>query len=189
MDRRRDGMAMMMVAQKELQSGERLVWAERPGPAARARTKLMLSLFGIPFLVFAIFWEVQAVAGAEAGAGSLFPLFGIPFILVGIGLILSPLWSYVEARNWLFYAITDRRMLIIRQFPMRKVESFRPQDITKCERTEKSDGSGNIVFRDDLKSGSRGSSYTVPRGFFGIPDVRRVEEQVMKLRDSDGDSR
>ncbi len=108
------------VANDQLQRGETLVWAERPGPAARVRAKIMIGFFGVFFFSFSIFWESQAMASGEP----FFALFGIPFIVVGAGLVLTPMWAYVEAKRWLYYAITDRRLLIIRLFPFRKVETF-----------------------------------------------------------------
>ena len=172
------GVSILDIAQRELRSSEKLIWADQPGPMARARTKIKVCLFGIPFTGFAIFWMSGAVG---AGAPPLFAMFGIPFIAVGLGLILSPLWSYIEAQRWMVYAITDQRCLILRLFPVHKAESFGPGEITRLERTEKSDGSGNIIFSEDVKRGRRGS-YLVPRGFYGITEVRRIEEEIEKLK-------
>ncbi len=163
----------------QLRRGEKAVWTERPQPMARAKSRLKIFLFGIPFFGFAIFWTV----GASQSGDPVFPLFGIPFMLVGAALLLSPLWSYWEAKNWLIYAITDQRILIIRTFPRHKVESFEPDDITKLERTTKADGSGNIIFAEEERRGKNGT-YMVPRGFYGVPEAMRVEEAVMELRNS-----
>lgn len=161
----------------QLRRGEKAVWTERPAPLARAKSKILIFLFGIPFFGFAIFWTSMAAQSGEV----FFPLFGIPFLLVGAGLLLSPVWSYVEAKNWLVYAITDQRILIIRTFPMHKVETFAPSDITKAERTTRADGSGNVIFAEDVRQGRRGT-YTVPRGFYGVPEAKRVEEAVLDLQ-------
>ncbi len=143
------------VVTPQLRRGERALWIERPSPLARARSRLKIFLFGIPFMV------------------------------IGGGLLLSPMWSYWEARNWLVYAITDQRILIIRTFPRHKVESFEPSDITKLERTTKPDGSGNVIFAEEARRGRNGI-YMVPRGFYGVSDAMRVEEAVIKLRKSEG---
>jgi hypothetical protein len=168
----------------QLRHGEKTLWAERPKPVARALTKIAPGLFGIPFFCFAIFWIFTAVG---MGGGILMALFGLPFVLVGAALMLSPLWSYLEAKSWLVYAITDRRLLIIRTFPRNKVESFEPADITRLTRTSKADGSGNVIFAEDVRQ-DEGRSYKVPRGFYGIPEAKRVEEAVIALRDSVRDS-
>ncbi len=169
------------VVTPQLRRGERALWTERPSPLARARSRLKIFLFGIPFFCFAVFWTTTASQSGDP----IFPLFGIPFMVIGAGLLLSPMWSYWEARNWLVYAITDQRILIIRTFPRHKVESFEPSDITKLERTTKPDGSGNVIFAEEERRGRNGT-YMMPRGFYGVPDVMRVEEAVMKLRKSEG---
>ncbi len=169
------------VVTPQLRRGERALWTERPSPLARARSRLKIFLFGIPFFCFAVFWTPPASQSGDP----IFPLFGIPIMVIGAGPLLSPMWSYWEARNWLVYAITDQRILIIRTFPRHKVESFEPSDITKLERTTKPDGSGNVIFAEEERRGRNGT-YMMPRGFYGVPDVMRVEEAVMKLRKSEG---
>ena len=180
-NQRSGGDEVFAVVTPQFRRGERALWTERPSPLARARSKLTFFLFGIPFFCFAVFW----IAGASQSGDAIFPLFGIPFVVVGAGLLLSPVWSFWEARNWLVYAITDQRILIIRTFPRRKVESFEPSDITKLERTTKSDGSGNVIFAEEERRGRNGT-YMMPRGFYGVPNAMQVEEAVMKLRKSEG---
>jgi hypothetical protein len=168
---------LFKVVTPELRRGEKAIWVERPQPMERAMSRLKIFLFGIPFFGFAVFWT----ATASQSGDPIFPLFGIPFLIIGAGLLLSPVWSYVEAKNWLLYAITDQRLLIMRTFPRHKIESFWPEDITRLERTTKQDGSGNVIFAEDIRQGKRGT-YTVPRGFYGVPDARRVEEAVLDLQ-------
>ena len=175
------------IVSPQLRRGEKAVWTDRPQPMARALSRLKIFLFGIPFFAFSIFWTSMAYEGAhEAAAGSgmmFFPLFGVPFMLVGAGLLLSPVWSYMEAKHWLIYAITNQRILIIRTLPRHKVESFEPAALTKLTRTTRADGSGNVLFAEETRRGKNGT-YTVPRGFYGVPDAIRVEEAVVKLRNS-----
>jgi hypothetical protein len=168
---------LLNVVTPELRRGEIVDWVERPRPSARARSKLTTFLFGLPFFGFAIFWT----HGALQSGNTYFPLFGIPFLLVGAGMVLSPVWAFIEAKYWLFYAITNQRALIIRTFPRRKVETFAPEDITRLERTTSSDGSGNIFFADELHHGRNGP-YRVKRGFYGIPEAKRVEEAILELK-------
>lgn len=161
----------------QLRNGEKPVWIDRPSPMARALSSPTKFLFGIPFLGFAIFWTSTA---SQTGV-SFFTLWGIPFILVGAGMVLSPVWYYLEAKNWLYYAITDQRALIIRTFPRHKIESFEPREFTRLERTVKPDGTGNVLFAEDIRRGKNGN-YTVPRGFYGVPEAKRVEETLLDLQ-------
>ena len=178
-DKQQGGDDPFAIVTQQLRRGEKSVWTERPAPLARARSRLMIFLFGIPFFAFAVSWTISAGQSGDA----IFPLFGIPFMVIGAGLLLSPVWSYWEAKNWLIYAITDQRILIIRTFPRHKVESFEPDDITKLERTTKPDGSGNVIFAEEERRGKNGT-YMVPRGFYGVPEAMRVEDAVMQLRNS-----
>ena len=164
----------------QLRSGETVVWVERPTPLARTKSRIVWFLFGIPFFGFAIYWTAEA---GEFSSDNYFPLFGIPFLVAGACLLLSPAWSYVEAKKWLYYAITDQRLMIIRTFPRSKIESWEPADIMRLERTSKSDGSGNVIFAEET-AGSGEDSFTMPRGFYGVPDAKRVEEAIAKLRNS-----
>ena len=169
----------------QLRSGETVVYVDRPKPLARAKSKIVFFLFGIPFFGFAVFWTAAA-GGFSSGddfLSNIFPLFGTPFLVIGACLLLSPAWSYVEAKKWLYYAITDQRLMIIRTFPRSKIESWEPADITRLERTSKSDSSGNVIFAEEIRR-SRDGTTTTPRGFYGVPDAKRVEEAIAKLRNS-----
>lgn len=174
-----NGAGLFAVVKPELRRGGIVDWVERPQAGARAGSKLSVALFGVAFSGFAVFWT----HGAAQSGDAIFPLFGVPFLLVGAGMLLAPLWTYIEAKSWLIYAITNQRVLIVLTYPRRKVESFEPGDITRPERTAKPDGTGNIFFGEDIRRGRHGP-YRVKRGFYGVPEVRRVEEAILELRNS-----
>lgn len=83
------------------------------------------------------------------------------------------------------YAITDRRLLIVERYPARRVTSYTASDIQAIERTERADGSGDVIFRREQSyqrraySGSLGMARKI--GFFGVSDVRRVEGEIRRL--------
>jgi hypothetical protein len=171
----------------ELRPDEKLLWVERPGGGGLARTESVKALFGMPFLAFALFWTYMAGGEAwldgEVSPSGFFPLFGLVFVAVGLGMVLSPLWAWFRAR-WIAYAISDQRLIIISSFPVHRVRSYAPMDIQELERTDRGDRSGDIVFRrEQAGSGRWNRSYQTKRiGFFGIPDVRRVEDMVRDLK-------
>jgi len=174
----------LVIAQREMRPGEKLIWAERPRPGAVARGGLTASLFGIPFLGFALFWTFMA-SGAirQGGFGLFFPLFGLPFIAVGIGLVGTPLWAARRARSTI-YAITDQRLLIMQTGSTNEVQSYGPEDLDSLDRRERPDGSGDIIFRNEnlVRRGRNGTYVTNNRiGFFGVPEVRQVEQAIRKL--------
>ena len=147
----------------EIASGERIAWVGQPIPSRYARRGLGTALFGIPFTAFAFFW----IAGASGfkmpdfshGFG-FFPLFGIPFVLVGLGMLSSPLWMLLKATRTA-YVITDRRALTVerRLWQGVSVRSFEPECLTDLSRTQYPDGSGNLVFRRDYHASNRGRPF------------------------------
>src|ERR1700738_3876007 len=125
-------------AQSELQSGESLYWTGAADPARAALTALPASIFGIPFAGFSLFWITQAYHASSAMSKSshdafakgftVFPLFGLPFLLVGLGIILAPLWAFLSGRSTV-YAVTNQRVMIITGGGSRSVKSYTPGDI------------------------------------------------------------
>jgi hypothetical protein len=65
----------------------------------------------------------------------------------------------------------------------RKVQSWGPRELNALERRERGDGSGDVVFRTDMRSGSKGTTIT-RHGFYGIARAREVEAMIGKLRDA-----
>lgn len=178
----------LTVARAELAPGERLVWADRPDPGRVRRRTWPRLLFGLVFAGFGLFWTSQAMA-----AGGFVWLFGLPFVAIGAGIATAPWWRPRQARATV-YAITDQRIVIIRGWPSRRVQSFGPGDIDVIDRREQADGTGDLVFREEVRARrhagqiwQEGPPYHRYRrrriGFFGIPDVRRVEAAVRALRD------
>ncbi len=172
--------------ESELQSGERILWMDQPLPGRLARSSLGLVLFGIPWTAFAIFWVAMATVGVSKsnapGAFWLFPLFGVPFVLVGLGMLSSPYWMRRSALRCA-YVLTDRRAIIF-QAGWREsisVRSFEPAALRDLNRTQHSDGSGDLVFTEDWRRGSKGRQYRTKVGFIAVRDVKTVEQMVRAL--------
>jgi hypothetical protein len=168
----------------ELAKGERIAWIGRPIPWLPARSSLPMALFGIPFTAFALFWT--AAAGGFAfrhgpGPPSFFPMFGLIFVVVGLGLLLSPLWAFRKATRTI-YAITDQRALIIEPdlWGHAIVQSFEPRQLAYLERHQRGDGSGDLVFRREHRGSGR-SHHMVAIGFLAVADVREAEDRVREL--------
>jgi hypothetical protein len=171
----------------ELQSGERIAWMDQPIPGRMARGSLGLVIFGIPWTAFAVFWMVMAAKGVSNTKGGaitwLFPLFGLPFVLIGIGMLSSPYWARRRAER-MAYVITDRRAIIF-QGGWRgsvNVRSFEPSALKgDLQRKQHADGSGDLIFAQELRRGSKGRQYTTNIGFLAVRDVKAVEEMVRTL--------
>lgn len=172
------------VAEGELRPSEKLIWAAKP-TSLRSHLigKVFTALFGIPFLAFAVFWISKA---AEMGGGQgfdFFPLFGIPFVLVGVGMVLSPLYAVYVAEHTV-YALTDQRLVIIEDSWRKSVRSWTLDQADEIERRDNIDGSCNLYFATSVHRGSKGSTYTKRHGFIGIDGGDDLEYQITRLRDS-----
>jgi len=177
-------------AQSELQPGESLYWSGLANPSRAAFTALPASLFGIPFAGFALFWITMAYHGTQAMSKSssnaftrgfsIFPLFGLPFLLVGLGVVLSPVWAYLKSLSTT-YAVTNQRVMIISGSGTRSVKSCTPADIVSVDHRERPDGSGDVLIRTNAVTRTNNSVSQVTVGLFGVPNVKEVARQVMNL--------
>ena len=164
----------MSVVQRELESGERVLWTARPNPASASKSSCLPAIFGIPLTAFALFWMNGAYS---MGAGPLFSSFGLIFVGAGLYMMASPFLASTAASHTI-YAITDRRILIIEDGATRKIKSYGPGDIEHIERREQSDGSGDIVFaRERYQRHHNGHSHMHEReiALWGVPNAREVE--------------
>lgn len=172
------------LVEAELRPGEGLRWVDQPMPSRMALSALPATLFAIPWTAFALFWVWGASkASAKApGPGELFPLFGVPFVLVGLGMLTSPLWAMRAAARTV-YVVTDRRAIVIASgvWGGVSVRSFEPEKLVDLRRDQRSDGSGSLVFGQDEKISSKGGRRMVDYGFLAVRDVREAEEYVRAL--------
>ena len=177
-------------AQSELQSGESLYWTGTADPRRAALTALSASIFGLPFAGFAFFWITQASHATSAMTKSannaftngfrVFPLFGLPFLLVGLGVILAPLWAFLKGSNTV-YAVTNQRVMIITGGGTRSVKSYTPADIVSVEHRERPDGSGDIAILTTGATRTNNSVSQIKVALLGVPNVKQVAQQVLAL--------
>ena len=177
-------------AQSELQSGESLYWTGTADPRRAALSALPASIFGIPFAGFALFWITQAYHATSSMSNSnnafakgfaVFPIFGLPFFLVGLGIILAPLWAFLKGANTV-YAVTNQRVMIITGGGNRSVKSYTPADIVSVEHRERPDGSGDIlIVTNAITRSNNNLASPVKVALCGIPNVKQVVQQVMQL--------
>lgn len=183
----------------ELEDGEQLLWVGQPRPGRFARMSLPIVLFGIVWTAFSLFWITvaswmvffKAAPGVNnagwriGGLFACFPLFGIPFVLIGLGMLSTPLLLRRRAKRT-FYALTDRRAILWEAgaFGSMDVRSYRPAALKKMYRRDYNDGSGDLVFEETLvvrRTSSRGTPMnTQSHGFMGIDNVHEIEQLVRK---------
>lgn len=169
--------------ERELEPGEKVFWAGQPRPGRHALRALPIALFGVPWTAFAVFWTVMAsgIGGQAHEFGWLFGLFGLPFVAIGIAMLGSPWWARRRAMATV-YAITERRALILSGTRTLRTESHASEQFVEIHKTERSDGSGDLLFLERTVRGRRGRVRSVPDGFWGVPDVRDAERFLRALR-------
>ena len=156
----------------ELAPGEKLVWTSRPQVARSALLAVPMVMFGVVFGGFGLFW----VGSASQFDSGFFPLFGLPFCLIGVGLIFSPGWIAWKALRTR-YAITDRRAILCEPRFLAGIEtrSYTADALANIVRTQRGDGSGDLIFEEIRTRDHKGHTRTTRRGFEAIADVRGVE--------------
>lgn len=170
----------------ELQPGETIAWTGRPKPRAFTLQTIPLFLFAIPWTGFAIFWVAMALRATGkhggSGPGLFFPLFGVPFVLVGIGMLSSPLWMKRLARRTI-YLITDRRAIVFQRGFSVTTRSYSPEQLQSLTKRVRPDGSGDIIFAATFPMviGQSSNPALIQNGFYSVANFREVERLLLKL--------
>jgi hypothetical protein len=130
--------------QKELSAGESLLWSGRPQRGVVLRGA---DAFLIPFSLlwggFALFWEFSAF---KSGAPIFFLLFGGVFVVVGLYFIFGRFIGDSIVRGKTYYGVTNDRVLILSEFPVKGVKSLNLRTLSDITFTSKSNGKGTITF-------------------------------------------
>ena len=143
-----------------LAAGERLLWT------GRSAGGLLLSgrdAFLIPFSLlwggFAIVWETMVLLGISRARASpsstanfhatgaialIFPLFGSVFVIVGLFLIFGRFMVDAWLRKGMFYALTDRRVLILKTRPTLNFTSLPLDRLPALGLSERGGGRGSF---------------------------------------------
>ncbi len=169
---------------RELESSERVVWMDQPVPRYFTGASISLFLFAIPWTAFALFWMCGAagfkVPDFTKGPELLFPLFGVPFVLLGIGLLSSPFWTFRKAVRTA-YVVTDQRAIIFEGGWSTTVRSFPPERLGDIYRKERRDGTGDVIMGRQISTDSEGGHQATDVGFLNIRDPKTVESMLRKL--------
>lgn len=172
---------LRQLVERELNADETTAWVGRPRPIRMAIKALPMALFAIPFTGFAVYWMYSAsgfkMPNGGNGGVSFFSLFGVPFVIVGVGLLFSPLWKMRVAKRTV-YAVTNKRAIVFEGGWGTSVRSFGPDQLQNMNRKQRSDGSGDIVFKKEMHGTRRHDAPAKEIGFLGIDDVKHAEEKI-----------
>ncbi len=169
---------------RELESDERVLWMEQPVPRYFTAMSTGMFLFAIPWTAFAVFW-ICGASGFEfpdfrKGGFAFFPLFGLPFLLIGVGMLTTPIWTRRKAAKTV-YVITDRRAITFDGGWTTTIRSYPPDKLQNLFRKEKSDGTGDIILAQRAWADSEGHQQAMDLGFLNIRDPKTVENMLKKL--------
>ena len=174
---------LQVIVDREINSGERIQWIEKPAPHFFSPSAIGAFVFGIPWTAFAIFWICGAsgfkIPDFNEGV-DFFPLFGVPFVLVGLAFLSSPYWTYKKSCKTV-YVITNNRAILIEGGKTSRIQSFYPADFHDIYRTENREGFGNVIFNSSNQQDSDGDKTTNEIGFMGIRNTKDVEMMLRSL--------
>lgn len=154
-------------------------------PFCRPMSACTSDLLTIPFSLvwrgFAVFWESTAIS---SGAPLLFRLWGIPFVLVGLYLVAGRFFYDSTARARTTYAVTDRRVLILKRWPFQRLTALALGGLDTINLEEAGDGVGTIHFGARVSGIQFGESVErrQPPRFIHIRDVRRVFNLIQQTK-------
>ena len=161
----------------ELERGERIQWIDMPIPRYFTGAATGAFLFAIPWTAFAVFWMFGSWYQSESVP---FTLFGVPFVLIGIGMLSSPLWAYRKSFKTV-YVITDRRAITFDGGWSTTIRSYPPDRLAETYRKEKKDGSGDVIISRSAWRDSDGDRQSEELGFLRISEPKRIEGMLSEL--------
>ncbi|MBK9119333.1 MAG: hypothetical protein IPM18_06970 [Phycisphaerales bacterium] len=167
------------LVERELEAGERLIWAHRPLVRVLSLSMVLPPLLALPWVALGVggLWFSMRVGSGTSGgfAATLAVVCSLPALLIGGPLLAAPLWAVRRDRRTL-YAITDRRAIVLVAAWRLVVRSYYSEHLRNLKRMERRDGSGDIVFERFTTTDSTDSAHPERRGFLSIRNVRQVEE-------------
>jgi hypothetical protein len=184
--------------QPELLSGESIYWAGMPSPSVIFHS----SDWGmIPFSLlrggFAIFWEASVLGFWNTSRPSprtfsyFMALWGIPFVLVGQYMI----WGRFVLDAWLkrrtFYAVTNRRVLLLQEAWKRKTNFVYLDSISEVSREGDTVGTLWLGLKYSMfaSRGSRSRGFSLLSVGVGVPvladigNADSVHRLILELRE------
>jgi len=177
--------------QNHLLPGEEMLWDGQPKLNGRFRANSAgISVFGIIWLSFSLFWTIGAFAATRASGALgiislLFPLFGLPFITIGVFMVFFAPAKQRTKNQSTYYYVTDKRIII--NISTQKSPSFSSifyGDIQGAQIIQNRDNTGNIVFTPMIFGGQSysGNTSAVPsvgNCFYRIESAHDVHQLIL----------
>ena len=171
------------VAGKILLDEEQLQWTGRPDRTAFASSNPFRSIFGrVIFIIGAlmIYMALSAMEQNPRSPGIFALMLGIIFSIFGGGLAVKTFVNWWCA-PYTFYAITNKRAVIIFTRPWFRFEDFTSHQIPfVMSEPYGKDGLGNIIFANEPFGRLRALRAAV--GFWGVEKPDKAEKYLIHLK-------
>jgi hypothetical protein len=181
--------------QPELMSSESIHWAGMPNPRVVFHSDDWAAIpFSLLWTGFVVFWEAQAFGFWQGtsrpdGPNTFMILWGIPFLVIGNYLVWGRFLSDAWLKRRTYYAVTNRRVLVLQEGRTRKTSTIFLEEIPQIEKEGNTTGTlwfgtkHPVVVPRGRKSRnmSRFSLGDVPL-FADIDDVDSIHRLIMDLR-------
>jgi hypothetical protein len=172
--------------QRELTSGEKLLWSGQPraGLLFRRSDALMIP-FSLLWGGFAVFWEYNVI---RHGAPFFFMLWGVPFLMMAGYITVGRFFVDAWQRARTYYGLTNQRILIVRG-SSQNVKSLALSGLTDLSLEEGTDRAGTITLGPQIgvphwfaASGWPGMSKQLPPTFELIENARSVYTRIREAQ-------
>jgi hypothetical protein len=181
----------------ELVDGEDILWLGQPDASKLFNRQ---DIFFIPFTLFwggfALYWNLGVW---ELDAPFIFRLVGLLVLLVGIYVIVGRFFYKRWSKQNTFYAVTNKRLLILSTGFRHRLQSFRLSNLPELTKSIDWDGTGTVAFGKPpmgtiwrinsinmSNSGLEIFGYSLP-GFYDIPNANDVYALINELSFSSAD--
>lgn len=171
-----DGAASVFAA--DLAKGEDLLWQCRPGAWSYAFAYMRAVLMGLTFFIVAVVWYTIVMRNNMMPQLAMVAwLFGA----VGAFYMVLPIGAFVKAKWFIFYGLTNQRLLILQVFPKHRLTSFPIKSLNRAVAHNVHLGNGTVLID---APGALSKNPVHPRaGFYGVPYASKVQEAIETLQD------
>jgi len=160
---------------ERLLKGEKILWCGQPGQGLLLTSRDWLLIpFSLFWGGFFVFWEKGVL---DTNTPTLMKLWGVPFLLIGVYLVAGRFLLDAWIRRGMYYAVTNKRVLILRSSPFSKFSALGLDQLPDANLTERADGRGTIRF-------GTGAPYWAGSGFSGWTPALDSTPQFIAIEDA-----
>jgi hypothetical protein len=172
------------IALSVLEPDERLLWSGQPDPFRMVLQTWPIFVIALPWTLFALYWTAVTTGFQIPDFSTPDPYIFLSFTgmiaaLIGLSLLTLPFLAWRRAGRTV-YAVADGQCLIIIEGRQTYVNVYRNEDIGRIRCKERGGGTGDLLFSPSAADAAKDLTRVRQYGFYGIADVRRVEDIVRK---------